>query len=140
MPILRSEPEAFIRKEADGKKADSIGSQKPAARSAFGTTADDYAIFVAVSGKGQESGTVGVSLPELADLMKRLGCVQAINLDGGASTSLYVKLKTDNAVNSATGAAVCAKVPETRVRSILMLMPKKSPSRLPGRPGEPSLR
>ena len=39
---------------------------------------------------------VGLSLPELANLMKDLGCESAINLDGGGSSSLYVNNKAVN--------------------------------------------
>lgn len=126
LPNLRADAEAFVRKEADGKETDSIGSKRSAARSAFGTTADGHGIFVAVSGKGQEYEATGITLGQLADIMKRLGCVQAINLDGGASTTLYVRLAKQGAgtsVDAGSGVAVCGKNPETKVRSVLLLEP-----------------
>lgn len=120
LPTLDDADEAFIRKQADGTVADSISCKKPAARTAFGITRDGYALFLCVSGKGQDKESSGINLEELADLMKRLGCRQAINLDGGSSTSMYINL----AGNSATGRSVCAKDPETRVKTVLMLMPQ----------------
>lgn len=42
--------------------------------------------------------------------MKGLGCTEAINLDGGASTTMFAGTTT-----------VCGKKPETRVKSILLL-------------------
>ena len=39
---------------------------------------------------------IGLSLPELAGLMKELGCDSAINLDGGGSSSLYVNNQVIN--------------------------------------------
>lgn len=119
LPRLSGQEEAFIRKESDGSIADSISCRKPAARSAIGITADGYALILAVAGKGQDPESAGISLTALADLMRRLGCKEAINLDGGSSTSLYVKLKDDLA-----GRSVCAKDPETLVKSVLLLLPQ----------------
>lgn len=121
LPTLESEAEAFVRKNADGSVADSIGCKKAAARSAFGITHDGFGIFIAVSGKGQDKESSGITLEELADLMKRLGCRQAINLDGGSSTSLYVRLADRGA---SPGASVCAKDPETLVKTVLLLSPQ----------------
>ncbi len=42
--------------------------------------------FVAIDGRQKQS--LGASLPEAAALMKSLGCVQAMNLDGGGSTTM----------------------------------------------------
>jgi hypothetical protein len=119
LPTLDDEEEAFIRKQADGTTADSIGCKKPAARTAFGITRDGYAIFLCVADKAHDKESTGVTLAELADLMKHLGCREAINLDGGSSTSMYVKTE-----NSPDGASVCAKSPETLVKSYLLLSPQ----------------
>ena len=39
---------------------------------------------------GRKEGSTGVTLKELANIMKDLGCYEAINLDGGSSTVMYV--------------------------------------------------
>lgn len=57
-------------------------------RSAAGVTKDGTLLLVTVDGRQAWSG--GISLDELAKLMKRLGAVNAINLDGGGSTSMIV--------------------------------------------------
>ena len=121
LPTLRSEEEAFIRKNVDGTSTDSIGCQKPAARSAVGFTPDGYFLILAVSGKGQDPESTGITLEELADLMRRLGCRQALNLDGGSSTTLFLRLA--NKENS-SGASVCGKQPETLVKSTVLLFPQ----------------
>ncbi len=59
------------------------------ARTAAGVTADGKLLIVTVDGRQPISQ--GVTLVELAELMKRLGSVNAINLDGGGSTTLSVK-------------------------------------------------
>ncbi len=38
----------------------------------------------------QPETSVGMSMPELTDLMLELGCVSAINLDGGGSTTMVI--------------------------------------------------
>ena len=55
-------------------------------RTAVGRTADGDLWLVAVDGRSPIS--VGASLAEMASIMKGLGCVQAMNLDGGGSTDL----------------------------------------------------
>lgn len=55
-------------------------------RSAVGRTAENEIMFVVVDGR--QSGSIGASLQELGQIMLRLGCVDAINLDGGGSSAL----------------------------------------------------
>lgn len=55
-------------------------------RSAVGVTADGKLMLVSVDGR--QSISRGISLPDLAALMKRLGAVDAVNLDGGGSTTM----------------------------------------------------
>ena len=65
-------------------------------RSAVGIKADGKVILLTVDGRQQNSA--GMSLPELTKLMKWLGCVSAINLDGGGSTTLWVSSAPENGV------------------------------------------
>jgi len=58
-------------------------------RTALGLTADKKLLLVTVDGR--QSISRGISLPDFANLMIRLGAVTAINLDGGGSTTLSVK-------------------------------------------------
>ncbi|WP_164974191.1 phosphodiester glycosidase family protein [Filimonas effusa] len=64
------------------------------ARSAIGYTGTGKIVLVAVQGGDVGTGGGGgLSLRELADLMKRMGCTAALNLDGGGSTSMVVNGK-----------------------------------------------
>lgn len=54
-------------------------------RTAIGHTADGKIIIMVVDGRGA-GGSQGVSLDELARLMKGLGCTDVLNLDGGGSS------------------------------------------------------
>lgn len=64
-------------------------------RSAVGICQDGSLLLVAVDGR-HPAISQGVTLPELAEIMKRFGAVQAINLDGGGSTAMVV---SGNVVN-----------------------------------------
>lgn len=63
------------------------------ARSALGYTADAIVLFLAVEGDNPPAAP-GLTLAELAALLRELGCVGAINLDGGGSTSLVAGGRT----------------------------------------------
>ena len=60
------------------------------ARSAVGLTADGRLVLVTVDG-GQPGWSRGMRLTELAEVMVSRGAVDALNLDGGGSTSLAVR-------------------------------------------------
>ncbi len=64
----------------------SIGGRNP--RTAIGYTRDNHLIMLTADGR--EGASIGLTLMELANLMKELGCVNAMNLDGGGSTVMYV--------------------------------------------------
>ena len=59
--------------------------QQKASRSAIGVTSQGILIMAAVHNR---VGGRGASLPEMAQIMQQLGAVDALNLDGGSSTSL----------------------------------------------------
>lgn len=66
-------------------------------RSAVFTTKDKRTVFITVDGRSK-GNAIGVSLPELAHLIRILGGEDALNLDGGGSTTLWMKGAPDNGV------------------------------------------
>ncbi|WEK18064.1 MAG: phosphodiester glycosidase family protein [Candidatus Pedobacter colombiensis] len=70
-----------------------IDNTSSRARSAIGYTKNNKIIILAVEGGNTAAGIPGVNLAELAQMMKDMGCVGAINLDGGGSTALTVNGK-----------------------------------------------
>lgn len=56
-------------------------------RTAVGVRGDGSVIFVCVDGRNARAS--GMTLPELADLMKTLGAEEAMNLDGGGSSMMW---------------------------------------------------
>ena len=65
-------------------------------RTAIGKKADGTVVLFVVDGRAKESA--GFSIPELQQVMRSLGCVDAINLDGGGSTTMYIKDQPFNGV------------------------------------------
>ncbi|WP_304068181.1 phosphodiester glycosidase family protein [Pedobacter glucosidilyticus] len=66
-----------------------IDNTSARARSAIGYTADGKIIMLVAEG-GNSGVSDGLNLVELANYMKDIGCVGAINLDGGSSSTLRV--------------------------------------------------
>jgi len=64
------------------------GFQMRHPRSAIGWN-KDYIFLVEVDGR-QRGLSIGMTLPELADYMLKLGCEEAMNFDGGGSATLWV--------------------------------------------------
>jgi hypothetical protein len=73
--------------EAEDFPAESFVNSRHA-RTAAGVTSDGTLLLVTVD--GGQAWSRGVSLPDLALLMQRLGAVNAINLDGGGSSTMAV--------------------------------------------------
>lgn len=83
-PYLVKDGEVYV--DMTAQKLQSIGGRNP--RTAIGYTKDNDMIMLVADGR--EGHSVGLTLMELADFMQSLGCVNAINLDGGGSTVMYV--------------------------------------------------
>jgi hypothetical protein len=74
---------------SDAEELISIDNTKNRPRSAIGYLSNGIIILLAVEGDNSPNYT-GVTLTDLAALMKSFNCFEAINLDGGGSTSLVV--------------------------------------------------
>lgn len=72
-------------------------------RSAIASLADGRVLLVVVDGR-QPTLSVGMSLDELARVLIELGAVEAMNLDGGGSTTMVVKGGIVNHPSDPTGA------------------------------------
>lgn len=65
-------------------------------RSAVATTARRKLIFMVVDGRNRQSA--GMNLTELTSILRWLGAEDAMNVDGGGSSTLYVKGETETGV------------------------------------------
>ncbi|MEQ8818811.1 MAG: phosphodiester glycosidase family protein [Sumerlaeia bacterium] len=62
-----------------------------APRTAIGISGDGEWVLAVIDGRADMTHSVGMSLSELARLMARLGCRQAMNLDGGGSSVMCIE-------------------------------------------------
>ncbi|MCW5941715.1 MAG: phosphodiester glycosidase family protein [Fimbriimonadaceae bacterium] len=105
-----------------------FGSQRHP-RTAVGRTRSGDLWFVTVDGR--QSMSVGASLPELAAIMSKLGCSDAINLDGGGSTTLNVLGLTLNRPSDGQERPVASAVvflgpkPEPETAALALPVPAK---------------
>ena len=83
-PTLMVDGDFFMDPKSEGFRDPSLFANRP--RTAVGVTQNAHFRMVVV--------TQGVSLWKLAHVMKGLGCVHALNLDGGSSSGLSVGQKT----------------------------------------------
>lgn len=60
-------------------------------RTAVGVKADGTIIMTVIDGRQTSSGMDGVYGDEMAAIMKRYGCVEAYNLDGGGSSTIIIR-------------------------------------------------
>ncbi len=86
-------------------------------RTAVGIRADGHLLFITVDGR-QPQISVGMTIPELTALMAELGCTDAINLDGGGSTTMVVKNRVVNRPSDQTG--------ERMVSDALLIYPRRN--------------
>jgi len=89
-PYLLKNGDVYV--DITEQKLNSIGGRNP--RTAIGYTNDGTLIMVTADGR--EGSSIGLTLTELANLMKSLGCINAMNLDGGGSTVMYINGKVVN--------------------------------------------
>lgn len=121
LPNLTLEAEGFLARDAEGRVIrDPLGYNQPNARSAIGLKQDGSVLFVIVAQKPGIAAS-GMTLPELATLMKRLGAQQALNLDGGSSTSLYYRGRTIYGKLDDSGQPI-----QRSVKSVLLVRPATS--------------
>ena len=86
-PRLLRNGAVSIEAEQEGISQAFVDTRHP--RTALGY--NDTTIFLVTVDGRREGYSAGMSLPELASLLRELGAVEAINLDGGGSTTMWVK-------------------------------------------------
>jgi hypothetical protein len=86
LPEHTSETEGFVDTTVSPVR-DAIGSRSANARSAIGIKADGSIVLAMVAQKPDVS-PAGMTLAELADALADQGVTQALNLDGGSSSTL----------------------------------------------------
>lgn len=100
-PVLAKEGAVFITNNEEKKFAGmAIADHHP--RTAMGYTKDGQLILLVVQGR-MKNIAVGTTLTETAQILIDLGCVEAINLDGGGSSCLLINGKETIKPSDPTG-------------------------------------
>lgn len=118
LPTLTLEQEGFFSQKDGTVVRDALGYDRPNARSAIGLTAQGDVVLVMVAKQPSDPANSGVSLPALAEFLKSIGVTQALNLDGGGSSSLHYSGKTIFGSIDPEGNPVGRSV-----KSVLMVVP-----------------
>ena len=70
-----------------------VSSTSNQPRTAIGITADKKIVLFVCEGRNVTPGVAGLTTLDVANVMKSLGCVDALNLDGGGSSGMLVNGK-----------------------------------------------
>jgi exopolysaccharide biosynthesis protein len=87
-PRLLREGRIDINGQEENFQNDILDGRSP--RTAVALTEDNHLLLLTVDGR-QSDLSVGISLEELAQTLKDLGAVEAINLDGGGSARMVIR-------------------------------------------------
>ncbi len=77
---------------------------------------------VMVTGDGRRTQSVGCGSPQMAQVMKALGCKEALRLDGGGSTTMYIRGK--GVVNYPSDNSTYDHAGERADNSFILVIPK----------------
>lgn len=114
-PQLISEGEIDIRRDQEKITEAFVSERHP--RTAIGRDKSGRLLLVTVDGR-QPNISVGMSLPSLAQLLLELHATDAINLDGGGSTTMVVGDKIVNRPSDSAG--------ERPVSDAILVFPKRN--------------
>ncbi len=87
-PVLLQNGEIKITNNEELKFNGKTGLTDKHPRTAMGYTADGRLIIMVIQGRSGDAA--GATLPQTAELLKNLGCIEAINLDGGGSSCMLI--------------------------------------------------
>ncbi len=87
-----------------------IGPDSNQPRTAIGVTSDGRMILFVCEGREMTEGVLGLTTADVAEVLLDLGCVEAINLDGGGSSCMLVNGKETIKVSDGSQRAVASTV------------------------------
>jgi len=98
--LVPSRAEGFAPLEAPSFFGSFVASRNP--RTLAGVRSDGRILLVTIDGR-RPGWSAGATLPEAARVMRALGAREALNLDGGGSTTMTVKGAVVNFPSDPTG-------------------------------------
>ncbi len=92
-PVLLQNGEVQIANNEE-RKFGGKAIYNPEPRTAIGYTKDNKLVILVC--EGRSGNAAGLSLTQLANVLKDIGCVEAVNLDGGGSSCMLINGKETN--------------------------------------------
>ena len=115
-PVLLKDGKVVNSWEAElfyGNGSDDKMPEERHPRTAIGITSNGLLILFVCEGRGMTEGVQGMTFAEEAEVLKSLGCTDALNLDGGGSSCLLVggqeTIKPSDGSQRPVGSAVILK-------------------------------
>ena len=87
-PMLLCDGKIAITYNEEAFFGSGFSADKPYPRTAIAATANHHLLLLIADGK-QPDWSIGLTLQQCAETLKELGAINAMNLDGGGSTTLY---------------------------------------------------
>ena len=111
----------------DGEIQNATSTERTA-RTLIGIKADGNVVFYTIDGKMSDF-SVGATHKQAATIMRDLGCVDAINLDGGGSTTFAMRYLGSNTVKMVNRSASAARAVANSA-ILVNTAPKSAPNKL----------
>lgn len=114
----------------DGHARSGLDDITRASRTAIGIKADGTVVMLMVDGR-QAPYSVGMTMAEVGAAMEELGCVQAVNLDGGGSSTFATQREGDEENDTQAGLKLRCRPSdgyERKVSNTIMVLSKATPT------------
>lgn len=114
----------------DGHATSGLDNFTRASRTAIGIKADGTVVMLMVDGR-QAPYSVGMTMAEVGAAMEALGCVQAVNLDGGGSSTFATQREGEPETEDSAGLTLRCRPSdgyERRVSNTLMVLSTAKPT------------
>ena len=98
MPTIISAGPPLIIKGQTVKFIPHTFNDKKFSRTGAGLTKNNHLLLITVDGNSEQSA--GMRIAEFAQIFKAFNCINAINLDGGGSTTMWIKGQPDSGIVS----------------------------------------
>lgn len=92
--VIVSGPMLINNREVEVVNPTNAHNTATTARTGLGVTADGKRVFMVVVDHG--NGSTGVTTPQLGQILQALGAVNAMNFDGGGSSTMFVQHHSNN--------------------------------------------
>lgn len=114
----------------DGHARSDLDNSTRASRTAIGIKADGTVVMMMVDGR-QAPYSVGMTMAEVGATMESLGCAQAVNLDGGGSSTFATQREGESENDTSAGLTLRCRPSdgyERKVSNTIMVLSKAQPT------------